>query len=43
MLNLDVKIRRKAPILIRDLSDGLMLKVIISLFKWSRTRSFKQR
>ena len=31
MVNLDVKIRRKAPILICDLSDGLMLKVIISL------------
>ena len=39
MLNLDVKIRKKAPILISDLSDGLMLKVIISLFKRLRTRS----
>ena len=39
MLNLDVNIRKKAPILISDLSDGLMLKVKISLFKWSRTRN----
>ena len=38
MLNLDANIRKKAPISIRDLSDGLMLKVILSLFKRSLTQ-----
>ena len=38
MLNLDANIRKKAPISICDLSDGLMLKVILSLFKRSLTQ-----